>query len=91
MTAEWNEYVVKAQEAVEKVLSVGDTYVDQFEVMFERSVEAQKRIHKLLYWLDMDRETFERMSEQEQADHMHIMEEVQGIKDALLGKEKADG
>ena len=90
MTAEWNEYVVKAQEAVERVISVGDTYVDQFEKLMLRNLDAQKRLNKLLYWLDVDSEVFERMSDQEQADHLHMQNEVRAIKDILLGKEKSD-
>ena len=91
MTAEWNEYVVKAQEAVERVISVGDTYVDQFEDLFKRSLDARKRIDKLLYWLDMDGEAFENLSYGEKADHLHMQKEVQAIKDILLGKENKDG
>jgi len=90
MTAEWNEYVVKAQEAVERVISVGDTYVDQYEELMQRHFNAQTRLNKLLYWLDVDSEVFERMSDQEQADHLHMQNEVQAIKDILLGKEKAN-
>ena len=91
MTAEWNEYVVKAQKAVEKVLSVGDTYVDQYEKLLLRNLDARKRIDKLLYWLDMDGEAFENLSYGEKADHLHMQNEVQAIKDILLGEEKADG
>ena len=90
MTAEWNEYVVKAQEAVEKVISVGDTYVDQYEKLLLRNLDARKRLNKLLYWLDMDGEAFENLSYGEKADHLHMQEEVQAIKDILLGKEKSD-
>ena len=91
MTAEWKEYEVKAQEAVEKVLSVGDTYVDQYEKLLLRNLDARKRIDKLLYWLDMDGEAFENLSYGEKADHLHMQNEVQAIKDILLGEEKADG
>ena len=91
MTAEWDEYVRKAQGSLNKVLSVGDTYVDQYEELFKRSLDARKRIDKLLYWLDMDSETFENLSYGERADHRHMQNEVQAIKDILLGKERADG
>ena len=91
MTAEWDECVVKAQKAVEEALSVGDTYVDQFEKLLERNFNARKRLNRLMYWLDMDRETFENLSDQEQADHLHMQNEVQAIMDILRGKEKADG
>ena len=91
MTAEWNEYVVKAQKAVEMALSVGDTYVDQFEKLLELNFNARMRLNKLLHWLDMDRETFEKLSDQEQADHLHMQNEVQEIRDILRGKEQSDG
>ena len=91
MTAEWNDCVVKAQEAVEKALSVGDTYVDQFEKLLELNFNARKRLNRLLYWLDIDSEVFERMSDQQQADHLHMKNEVQAIMNILRGKEKADG
>ena len=91
MTAEWDEYVRKAQGSLNKVLSVGDTYVDQYEKLLLRNLDARKRIDKLLYWLDMDGEAFENLSYGEKADHLHMQNEVQAIKDILLGEEKADG
>lgn len=91
MTAEWNECVVKAREAVERALSVGDTYVDQFEKLLGLNFNARKRLNRLLYWLDIDSEVFERMSDEEQADHLHMKNEVLAIRDILRGKERADG
>lgn len=88
MTAEWDEYVVKAQKAVKKALSVGDTYVDQFEKLTMRHHDAQKRLNKLLYWLDIDSEMFEKMSHGEKAEHLYMQKEVQAIKDILMGREK---
>ena len=91
MTAEWDEYVVKAQKAVEKALSVGDTYVDQFEKLTMRHHDAQKRLNKLLHWLDIDDELWDMLTPMEKADHRHMQKEVQAIKNILLGKEKTDG
>ncbi len=91
MTAEWDGCVEKAREAVERALSVGDTYVDQFEKLMLRNLDAQKRLNKLLYWLDIDSEMFEKMSHGEKANHRHMQNEVQAIKDILMGREKADG
>ena len=91
MTAEWDEYVEKAREAVERALSVGDTYVDQFERLLGLNFNARKRLNRLLYWLDIDREAFEKLSDQAQADHLHMQNEVRAIMNILRGKEKADG
>lgn len=91
MTAEWDGCVEKAREAVERALSVGDTYVDQFERLLGLNFNARKRLNRLLYWLDIDRETFEKLSDQAQADHLHMQNEVQAIMNILRGKEKADG
>ena len=91
MTAEWDECVEKAREAVERALSVGDTYVDQFDSLLQQNLNARKRLNKLLYWLNIDNETFENLSDQEQADHLHMQNEVLAIRDILRGKEKADG
>ena len=91
MTAEWDECVEKAREAVERALSVGDTYVDQFDRLLGLNFNARMRLNRLLYWLDIDREIFERMSNEEQAYHLHMQNEVQAIMNILRGKEKADG
>ena len=91
MTAKWDDCVAKAQEAVERALSVGDTYVDQYEKLLELNLNARVRLNRLSYWLNMDRETFEKLSDQEQADHLHMQKEVRAIRGILRGEEKADG
>ena len=91
MGDEWDEYAVKAQKAVKKALSVGDTYVDQFEKLTMRHQDAQKRLSKLLHWLDIDDELWDMLTPIEKADHRHMQKEVKAIKDILLGKEKSNG
>jgi len=90
MGDEWDEYVAKAQKAFEKVLSVGDTYVDQFVKLAIRHSEAKKRINKLLYWLDIDDEVWDMLTPMEKSDHLHMQKELKAIKDILLGKGKSD-
>ena len=85
MTTKWDDCVAKAQEAMERALSVGDTYVDQCEKLLGRNLDARVRLNRLLYWLNMDRETFEKLSDQEQADHLHMQNEVRAIRDILRG------
>ena len=52
----------------------------------QRIGEAMYRLHKLKYWLDMDQELFDAMTDQQQADHKYIQTAVDGIIWALKGE-----
>jgi hypothetical protein len=51
----------------------------------QRIGEAMYRLHKLKYWLDMDQELFDAMTDQQQADHKYVQTAVDGIIWALKG------
>ena len=52
----------------------------------QRIGEAMCRLHELKYWLDMDQELFDLMTDQQQADHKHVKTAVDGIIWALRGE-----
>lgn len=51
----------------------------------QRIGEAMYRLHKLKYWLDMDQELFDGMTDEQQADHKYVQTAVDGIIWALKG------
>jgi hypothetical protein len=52
----------------------------------DRIEDALEQLSKLQYWLDMDQELFDRMTEEQQADHTYVQTAVDGIIGALKGE-----
>ena len=51
----------------------------------KRIEDALEKLIKLKYWLDMDQEVFDLMTEEQQADHKYVQTAVDGIIWALKG------
>lgn len=56
------------------------------EKLADRIGEAMYRLHKLKYWLDMDEEVFDAMTDQQKAAHKYVQTAVAGVIWALKGE-----
>ena len=50
--------------------------------------KAKERLRKLAYWLDTDIEIIERMTQMEQADHLHMVREVNAALAELVASDE---
>jgi hypothetical protein len=60
--------------------------IAHIEEQSRRIGEAMYRLHKLKYWLDMDEELFDVMTDQQKADHKYVQTAVDGLIWALKGE-----
>jgi hypothetical protein len=60
--------------------------IAHIEEQSRRIGEAMYRLHKLKYWLDMDEELFDAMTDQQKADHKYVQTAVDGLIWALKGE-----
>jgi hypothetical protein len=67
---------------MQKMREVGQVRIEELEATLFKALERTK---KLLYWLDIDDEFWESLTDMEKADHRHMQSEVTSIKCIMTG------